>query len=461
MDENTEQIITPEYSEQVEAPAGPPIKKIVSFVVGFLVIIFVLFLFLFVVLPKVLPKQAKDVTLNYWIVFEDPAPFRQAAQEFHRLNPHITVNVLKKDIKTEGKYIERLDARAGKEDGADIFRFHNSWLPEIKPLLSPLPQDVVKATELDSKFYPVVARDLNVNGAYYGVPVDFDTISLFVNIQLFRNEGITSYPTSWNDMINLARQLTVVDQDSKKITTSGIALGTYANISHAPDIISLLMIQNGADINNLTGDKEKNAYEALGFYSSFASGDNKVWDDSLENSTIAFAKGKVAMYLGYSWDIFQIKSINPDLQFAVAPVPQIPGGIQSTVASYWVEGVSSASPNQKAAFEFLKFLASRENMSKMYSEEAKTRPFGELYPRSDMAQLLKDNVLVYPFVAQGNIAESTIFSADTYDERMVDGSNKYLGDAVRSIVNQGTSPQTALETLAQGVKQQVGQYARR
>ncbi len=464
MDDNSNQIpqeIQPEYSPVGDdIPSGPPIKKIISFAIGFLVLFLFILFFLFVILPRVLPKKTQDVTLSYWVAWEDPAPFRAAAAEFTRINPHIKVNVEKQDIKSLGKYIDRLEARTGNGTGPDIFRFHNSWISEIRPRLSPMPADVVKTLELDSKFYPVVGKDLNINGAYYGVPIQFDTLSLFANTQLFKNAGVTNYPTSWNDLINTARSLTVEDSSSGKITQSGIALGTYDNITHASDIVSLLMLQNGADLTNLGGPTEKNAYQALDFYTSFAKGDTKVWDDSFENSTLAFAKGEVAMYIGYSWDIFQIKAVNPDFQFAVVPVPQVTGGVQSTVASYWVEGVSSKSQHQKEAFEFLKFLASRANMEKMYTDETKQRLFGELYPRSDMASLLKDNTLVYPFVSNGSIAQSTIFSSDTYDDRLIDGLNKYLGDAVRSIVTQDNSPQSAIETLAHGVTQEANQYAR-
>jgi hypothetical protein len=75
-----------------------------------------------------------------------------------------------------------------------------------------------------------------------------------------------------------------------------------------------------------------------------------------------------------------------------------------------------------------------------------------------MADLLKDNVLAYPFVAQGPTAKSTLFSSDTHDDRMVDELNKYLGDAIRSMVNDNSSAESAIDTLAQGVGQKLTQY---
>ena len=75
-----------------------------------------------------------------------------------------------------------------------------------------------------------------------------------------------------------------------------------------------------------------------------------------------------------------------------------------------------------------------------------------------MADLLKSNSLVYPFVQQGQNARSTIFSSDTYDEAMVDSLNSYLGNAIRSIVDDNGSAQSAIETLSVGVSEVMGRY---
>lgn len=457
MDENINQM--PQETPAL-APSGFPLKKILSLLIGLIVFIGLIAVFIVFVLPRFTSKSNQNVTLTYWDIWEDTAPLTAIASEFTRQNPRIKIVIEKQDIKTLGKYIDRLSTRMQNKTGPDIFRFHNSWMTELtgaKPLLLPLPQEVVKAVELDSKFYPVVAGDLRKSGAYYGVPIHFDTLALFYNTQLFRDNGVSSPPSTWEDFYPDALKLTVKDAASNKITTAGAALGTYDNIAHASDIISLLMIQNGADVKNISGTAKESS-DALDFYTSFAKGDSKVWDDTLDNSKLAFAKGNLAMYVGYSWDIFEIKAINPNLAFAVVPVPHEQDR-NNTIASYWAEGVSAKSAHPKEAFEFLKFLASKENMEKLYSAEAATRLFGELYPRSDMADLLKDNTLAYPFVQQGKDAKSTIFSSDTYDSGMVDALNVYLGNAIRSILNDGSSPQSAVDTLSQGVAQKLSQYA--
>jgi len=465
MDENTNQVAASpqEYiPEEESAESGFPIKKILSLVIGLIVVLGIIAVVVFFVIPRFSPKKSENVTLTYWSIWEDSNALEQVASEFTRINPNIKVTIEKQDIKASGKHVERLATRINNGTGPDIFRYHNSWVTELLTYMLPLPQEVVKATELDSKFYPVVAKDLKVNGAYYGVPIHFDTLALFVNTEIFKNNGVSTYPSTWFDLTSVSKQLTVKDADNK-ILTSGIALGTYDNIAHASDIISLLMIQNGADLKDLSGKTKGSAADTLDFYTSFAKGEGKVWDDTIENSKLAFANGSLAMYIGYSWDIFEIRALSPNLSFATLPVPHLPLDQKvpyrsSTVASYWVEGVSSKTTHPKEAFEFLKFLASKESMEKLYAEQAKTRLFGELYPRSDMAKLLSDNTIIYPFVEQGENAQSTIFSSDTFDEAMTDGLNAYLGNAVRAIINDNSSPESAVETLSAGVKQIYSRY---
>lgn len=465
MEENLNQ--TPVNNDAgIGESSGFPIKKVLSLVIGLIVFIAIIVAVFMFLLPRFLNSKPTNATIVYWGAWESVVPYKTIADEFMKKNPGIKVKVEMQDIKSLGKYVDRLITRANNGTGPDVFRFHNSWVTEINQILLPLPQSVVDATEVNKKYYSVVDSDLKVKGAYYGVPTHYDALALFVNPEIFKNAGIQKYPTSWDEIYTIAPQLTVKDSDGK-IITAGIALGTYDNITHAPDIVSLLFLQNGANLRDLSGTqnpneaeglKQKNkAVDGLKFYTSFAKGDANVWDESMDDSSVAFAKGNLAMYIGYSWDIFQIQAINPDLKFIVLPAPHL-FERKNTVASYWIEGVSSKTKYPKQAFEFLKFLVSKESLEQLYAQEAKTRAFGELYPRTDMADLLKSNKIIYPFVQQGKDAVSTIFSSNTYDDAMTDSLNVYLGNAVRSVVGDNTSEESAIDTLSAGVDQVYSRY---
>ncbi|MDP2649614.1 MAG: extracellular solute-binding protein [bacterium] len=418
------------------------IALVVLFLIGFLVFSFLL--------PRFSPKKDEKVTLTYWGLWEDKRTMASIISDFERQNPNITVDYVKQDVKD---YRERVVTRINNGTGPDLFPFHSTWLPMFSDLLLPLPQDTINKNDLQNYFYPVSQKDLVKNGAIYGIPLSVDTLSLFINKESFAAAGLTA-PKTWEEFSRISRTLTVKDENGN-IKNAGAALGTFDNITHAPDIISLLMVQNGADLKNLSGTSQ-NTIDALNFYVQFAKEEDRVWDEKLANSINVFAQGNLSMYFGYSWDIFTIKALNPNLNFEVDPVPHLPGR-NTTIASYWPDGVSVKSKHQKEALMFLKFLYQKEVMQKLYSEESKTRLFGELYGRKDLAENLKSNNLIYPFVDQAKDSSSSFFASDTSDNGLNSQANVYLGNAVRSMLG-NTSADSAVEVLAKGVAQVLAKY---
>ena len=441
--------------QEGESPVGKSpssLSAIIKVVVGLIVILFFAFVVFGLILPLFQKNSGGKAEITYWGLWEDSSTIQTAIADFKKQYPDITVNYVKQDIK---QYREKLTTRIQNNTGPDVFLFHNTWLPVFSNILLPIPDNVISKKEFNTSFYPVAQKDLTKNGAIYGIPTEVDTLSLYINAQIFQAAG-AEVPDNWDDFIRVARSLTVIDEDGK-IKTAGAAMGTFDNINHAPDIISLLFAQNGADIKNLASTS-KSAADALTFYTTFSTGDQKVWDSSLDQSMLAFAKGNLGMYFGYSWDYFIIKALSPDLSFQVHPVPHLPGR-GMTIASYWAAGVSSKSKHQKESLLFVAFLAKKETQEKLFTEASKTRLFGEPYARVDLLDKLKDNTVVYPFVLQAKDATSSFFAADTYDNSLNSQMNKYLGDAVRSIASDNaSSPETAITTLVQGVSQVLKQY---
>lgn len=434
-----------------ELPSSPPpslLLKIIKIFLGVAIVFVITFLIFNFVLPKFFKKPISKTTLAYWGLWEDAPKMAPIISGFEREHPNIRIEYSKQDIK---QYRERLVTRSNNGNGPDIFRFHNSWVSQILDLLLPLPNSVISKEDFSNNYYAVIKSDLIKSGAIYGIPLQMDTLNLYVNKDLFQAGGLEP-PTNWIEFGNTARQLTVKDENNN-IKTAGAAMGTFGNITHAPSIISMLFVQNGVNLKDISSSLDATA-DALNFYSSFALGSN-VWDNTLDSSIRMFAGGTLAMYFGYSWDFFTIKSINPNLYFDIVPVPSLPGR-NVTIASYWVEGVSSKSRHQKEALLFMKYLAQKETTQKLFTEQSKTRNFGEPYARIDLADSLK-NSIAYPFVASAPNAISSFFVDGTHDNGLNSQMNTYLGDAVDSML-QGTSPQTAAETLSQGVSQVLQQH---
>lgn len=435
-----------------ELPASSPpsmLFKILKILVGIAVVLGIIFFVYNVILPKFFPAKINQASLTYWGLFEDASIVAPIIADFEKEHPNIKINYSKQDIK---EYRERLVTRSNNGNGPDIFRFHNTWVSQLSDLLLPLPNSTISKEDFDKNYYPVIKKDLIRNGAIYGIPLQMDTLNLYINKDLFQAGGL-SVPDDWIEFGNIARQLTVKD-DQDNIKTAGAAMGTYGNITNAPDIISMLFAQNGVNLDDISSNVEATS-DALNFYSSFALPFANVWDNTLDSSIKMFASGSLAMYFGYSWDFFIIKSINPNLSFDIHPVPSLPGR-NITVASYWVEGVSVKSKHQKEALLFIEYLTLKETEQRLFAQESKVRNFGEPYARMELAEGLKNSV-AYPFVANAKLAVSSFFVDGTYDNGLNSQMNASLNIAVDSML-EGTSPQNAAETLSQGVTQVLRQY---
>ena len=427
------------------------VKKAVKMLIGLIVVLLVIFLVFFVIIPNFSKNSSKQITLTYWGLWEDSSVMQGLISDFERANPNIKIDYSKQDPK---QYRERLLTRIRNGTGPDVFTFHNSWYSMMSSALLALPNDTISKNDFKKNFYPVAQKDLIKNGAIYGVPLEIDVLSLFVNDQILQSAGLKP-PTTWDDFVNTARTVTVKDTTGK-IKTAGAAIGTFGNVNHAPDIISLFFLQNGVDLNNLQSSADR-VESALTFYTSFTTDQNNVWDSTLDPSILAFSKGNLAMYFGYSWDYFAIKqAAGPNLQFEIVPVPQL-SNQHVTLASYWAEGVSVKSVHQKEAFLFMKYLAQKDTEEKFYTETAKTRAFGEPYARADLAPALKTNPIISSIITQAPDASSSFIVDSTYDDGLNQESSNYLENAVNSILN-GGSAQTAFDTFSQGISQVLQKY---
>jgi multiple sugar transport system substrate-binding protein len=394
-------------------------------------------------------RGGQAVTLTYWGLWEPEAIYQTVIPDFQKTHPKVTIKYLKQSPQNYGS---RLATALAGNSSPDIVRLHNTWVGNLKNYLSPAPASIFTNSSFKNTFYPVAASDLIVNSQILAVPLEYESLALYVNEDILRSSG-REVPTIWDGdsgFLATARKLTVKDSNNR-IITSGAAMGTASNTDHWQDILSLMMLQAESNLTKNPGSDQ--AAGALNYYAAFATGD-RTWDETLENSTLAFANGKVAMYFGPSWRYFDLKAINPNLNFKIYPVPQLAGGTTVNFASYWAEAVSKKSPNQKIAWEFVQFLSSKDTLAKLYAAEANLRGFGEPYSRKDMASLLTADPNVGVFISGAPTAKSWHLSSFTSDGETGINSRigKYYLDAVNSVIR-GTDAKSALTTVASGVNQ--------
>ena len=400
-----------------------------------------------------LVETAEPVSLTYWGLWEDSQIISEVINDFEEKNPNVTIDYRKQ---SHLDYRERLQQAIASGNGPDIFRFHATWGMMIGESLAAMPTDVMTATEYQSTFYPVAYDQLQINGQIVGIPLMYDGLALIYNKEMLKTANL-SVPSTWSELRSVANQLTVPsnpsDRSNTNITRGGLAIGNAGNVDHFSDILALLILQNGGDPAD---PSSKYVSDAVTFYTNFAKQD-KVWSDRLPNSTVAFARGEAAMILAPSWRIHDIQNLNPDLDFGVAPVPQLDSANPVAWATYWAEGVSDQSKNKDVAWAFLEYLSSPEVLQKFYADASKIRSFGEIYPRQDMAAELESDELVAAYLEDAPIASSWYMASFTHDNGINDQIIKYYEDAVNSVLS-GQNVEKSLETTIEGVDEVLTKY---
>lgn len=430
---------------------------------------------------KVVNKKTKDamepITLTYWRVFDGPDAFQEIIAKYKALHPFITIEY--KKLRYSEYEAELLNALA-EDRGPDIFSIHNTWIRKYESKLAPMPETttmaypVTKGTikkevvpelrinnsltlkELKDNFVDVVSQDVLLpNGKIYGLPLSVDTLAMFYNKDLFNNAGISQVPQYWNkEFLQDVKKLS--KQDPKKgLIQSGAALGGSTNINRFSDILSVLMMQNGAvmaDDNNQiafnlvpsfgTSANYNPGLEALRFYTDFSNPvkESYTWNSDLPNSLDMFISGNLAIMFSYSYDLATIKAQAPKLNFSIAKLPQIEGNPPTNInfANYWVEVVSKKSKHQNEAWDFIQFITEEEQV-KGYLEKTK-RPTAL---RSLVAKQRTDNEIGV-FADQVLTAKSwyrgkNAAAAEDAIKEMIDAVVKNTGEKIQDIINTAVS----------------------
>ena len=336
-------------------------------------------------------QKLQKAELIMWGLWDESIMIDKYISEFRKQYSNIKIEYRK--LTPQEYETELINALAGSR-GPDIFAMHHTWYSKHKNKLAPMSEEVMTLKDYKERFVDLVYDDFVVEDKIYGFPLYTDTLALFYNKDAFNDAGIVSPPKTWQEVQDIVPKLTQIDKNGN-INQAGIALGTGKNINRSPDLLSVLMIQAGAQMTNpndytkitfnqgrkQSGQDISPADLALEYYTDFANPRKTVynWNSTLDNSIDAFYEREVAMMIGYSYQVEAIKAKAPRLNFAVAPLPQVSldSGL-ANYANYWGYGVSSQSKYSKEAYTFLKFMTEKEQSQEYFLNTKRPTPRRDL-----------------------------------------------------------------------------------
>ena len=327
------------------------------------------------ILPGMRSNQEARENLLMW-GFHDPDIMQAFMGVTQDIEGASEIQYVLKDINTwESDFLNTL-ARGG-DDIPDILVFPSDYLQKHKDKLSFAPIAILTENAIKQQFVESGDVFLSAKGDVFGIPFYADALVLYWNKDLFTQNLITLPPKTWNEFSEISNKITRKDSTGT-VTVSGAALGRGINIKNTPLITSTLFLQGGDEIIDQTGrvvlggDRQSGsvivrpAEDALRFMSDFSNPRKTIqsWSPAFPEAREAFVSQKLGMYLGLMSEYKEIKDINPHLNFAVAPVPQLKDSPRTvTGGTLYALVVPKASPKQQSAWTFAKYFSNYANSS--------------------------------------------------------------------------------------------------
>jgi multiple sugar transport system substrate-binding protein len=322
-------------------------------------------------------------TVNYWLWDDNQKPaYLQCAADFHKANPKVTVNITQYSW---DDYWTKLTNGFVAGTAPDVFTDHLSKYADFVTSKQIVPLDsVVKSDGIDTGQYEPGLANLWVaqDGKRYGLPKDWDTISLFYNQDLVAAGGYTASKLaglSWNPKDGGTYEKAIAhltidnngvrgdqpgfDKNHVKVYGLGLDGGSGGGVGQTQ--WSMYTGTTGWNFTNKNPWGTKYNYDDPKFQSTIswmADLISKGYMPSVQavtgnDSTQTFGAGKYAMITNGSWNIGSFAGLK-GVKVGIAPTPTGPNGKRASMFNGLADSIWSGSKNKDAAAKWVEYLAS-------------------------------------------------------------------------------------------------------
>jgi multiple sugar transport system substrate-binding protein len=307
--------------------------------------------------PVAEPTSPVEITFASWIGNEPN--IKKLKTKFEREHPNITVKFQNVPFEQIGQKLTTQIAGGNPPDTAYIDAGTTADFASRGALVN-LDSYIERSESVDPEdFVEAFAVSTQYEESWYGLPFDGETTGLFYRTDLFDQAGVDGPPKTWDEFEETAAKLT----DKAKKQYGYILFATEAAYYWYP-----WLWQAGGDV--LTEDGQvaftsEEARTAAEFYVGLREYSPPDYLNSNSyDGRVAFAQGKVAMYMAGSWFAGTLTGEYPKIKgkWATAPLPEGDEGCATTIAGDNLV-VFENSPNKDAAWLWIEFLSQPENMA--------------------------------------------------------------------------------------------------
>jgi raffinose/stachyose/melibiose transport system substrate-binding protein len=315
---------------------------------------------------------AQQVTIQWWHIgtaANDRAMLQKFADDFMKLHPNVKIEIT---VLENEAFKSKLTTVMQSGNPPDIF---HSWGGGVLAqyaqagLLKDITKDV-KGTAFGNSMAPGVWQVYSYNGKVYGAPNDMGAITFWYNKELLAKVGYKTFPTDWNDFLNLVKKLKAAG-----ITPIALGGGDKWPAMHMWSYIALRLgggqlFQDTFSGKNAKGFEDPTFIKAGQMLADLAA--LKPFQDGFLGATYndeaaLMGNGQAAMELMGQWAPNVEKDNSSDktglgAKLATAPFPAIKGGKgKITECIGGGNGYAIGKNAPQAAVDFLKYLDSKAN----------------------------------------------------------------------------------------------------
>ncbi|MCL6591489.1 MAG: ABC transporter substrate-binding protein [Firmicutes bacterium] len=385
--------------------------------------------------------SAERVILTYWNGFTGPDRpiLEELVKKFNETHPNIQI---KMDIMPWDSFYQKLLPAYTVGKGPDIAAFATERIAQYAKAGVIVPIDDLYNKKIIDKTTIVqsLVDNLKWNGKFYGAPMNFATLLLYYNKDLFKEAGLDPErpPENWKELQEYALKLTKdIDKDGK-VDQYGFVVAVKETIPMWP----ILIWGNNGDFISKDGSRavinSKETVEAVSVWAELII-KHKISPIGLTGAECdkLFETKKAAMYFCGPWMTNGFTKAG--LNFDTAPVPAGPKR-RVTLGTGVAMVLAKSCKYKQAAYEFFKFWNSKE--SQIYWA------LGTGFPptRVDIGNVpeFNQNPFISKFAAAASYSKFYLQGLTRFQEIDVD----VITPALEEILNERKSVQRALDDAA-------------
>jgi multiple sugar transport system substrate-binding protein len=303
--------------------------------------------------------SGQKTSLTFWNGFTGPdrPALEGLVDQFNKSHSNISIEMT---ISPWDSLLQKLPTSLATGQGPDLIGFDFNLMPQYAKSgnLMDLTNLWQAGTDFDLSNFPQAVTDATQwQGKYYGIPINFATLLMYINKDMFQAAGLdpAKPPQNWDEWTQTLKTLT--KQGGASGDQYGMAIGEHDTIPNWP----IFIWGNGGDIvkDNKSALADPKTVDAL-----------KTWGDLVRNDKISpvglggadvdklFQSKKAAMEISGPW--LTTGFTQAGLNYDCVPVPAGPNGAVTCGDSVLMV-VNKASKSPDAAIEFMKFWGTKDS----------------------------------------------------------------------------------------------------